>query len=53
MLIAGAVIALFILGLFFEALGSGPKSDAEWQNDTDRDIPTGHTLEVEVPVTHA
>lgn len=35
MLIAGLVVFLFIVGLFLQALTSGPKADPEWQSDTD------------------
>ena len=54
MLIAGVVMILFILGLFFEMLGSRPKTEAEWQNDTEREpASTPAQSEVHVPVTHA
>jgi len=57
MMIAGVVTILFILGLFFEMLGSAPKTDAEWQIDTDREpvstnIPVP-TLDVTVPAPSA
>jgi hypothetical protein len=54
MLIAGVVMILFILGLFFEMLGSRPRTEAEWQNDTEREpASTPAQSEVHVPVTHA
>jgi len=37
MLIAGVVMILFILGLFFEMLGTRPSSETEGQNDTERE----------------
>lgn len=40
MLIAGLIVLLFILGLFLQALTSGPKADAEWQSDTDGEFAT-------------
>ena len=53
MMIIGVVMILFILGLFFEALGSRPKSDSEWQNDTERESPsTSGVLEASVTATH-
>ena len=48
MMITGAVMILFILGLFFESLASRPKSDAEWQNDTDVE-----GTNTPAPLTHA
>lgn len=51
-MIAGTVMVLFILGLFFEMLGSRPRSDAEWQNDTEHDTSTTQrAIEAHVPVT--
>ena len=45
---------LFILGLFFEMLGSRPKTEAEWQIDTEREpAPTTAPADAHVPVTHA
>ena len=54
MLIAGVVMILFILGLFFEMLGSRPKTESEWQIDTKREpVPTPAPPDTQVPVTHA
>jgi hypothetical protein len=51
MLIAGTIVVLFILGLFFSMLGSGPKTDAEWQIDTEREeLSTAAEVEEELPV---
>ena len=50
MLIAGLVVFLLILGLFLQALTSGPKSEPEWQPDE----PEWHPdTEEEVPTTPA
>jgi hypothetical protein len=38
MLIAGAVVILFIVGLFLEMLSSSPRTAAEWDSDTDREL---------------
>jgi hypothetical protein len=53
-LIAGTVVILFILGLFFEMLASRPKSDAEGQNDSQSE-PTTTPAEPAppVPAVHA
>lgn len=40
MMIAGLVLLLFILGLFLQALTSSPRAEAEWQFDTDAELPT-------------
>jgi hypothetical protein len=40
MMIAGLVVLLFILGLFLQALTASPRSEAEWQFDTDAELPT-------------
>jgi hypothetical protein len=40
MMIAGLVVFLLILGMFLQALTSSPRSEAEWQSDTDEDIPS-------------
>lgn len=40
MVIGGIVILLIILGLFLEAVTMPPKSEAEWQKDTDDEFPT-------------
>ena len=41
MLIAGAVVILFIVGLFLEMVSSSPKAEPEWHSDTEDD--TLHT----------
>ena len=54
MLIAGAVVILFIVGLFLEMLSSSPKNNAEWDFDTDREPnATPETAEVPSPVLPA
>lgn len=35
MLVAAAVVLFFILGMFLSMLGSSPKSDTEWQPDSE------------------
>ncbi len=53
-MIAAMVMMLFILGLFFEMLGSRPKSDAEWQNDTDADVlATAQPVEAQLPAARS
>jgi hypothetical protein len=50
MMIAGVVMILFILGLFFSMLGPQPRPDVEGQNDTEREHPsTVEPAEVSVP----
>lgn len=53
MLITGVVVVLFILGLFFEMLGSQPRRDEEGQIDTERDPVSPSQVESTVPVPHA
>lgn len=36
MLVGAAIAALFIIGLFFEMIGSPPKHDSKWHSDTER-----------------
>jgi hypothetical protein len=45
-MIAGVVVTLFILGLFFEMLSSSPKSEPERQFDTESEASS-------TPVAHA
>ena len=40
MMIAGIVVILFIMGLFFEMLSSSPRREDEWQADTDSELNT-------------
>lgn len=40
MVIGGIIILLIILGLFLEAVTMRPRSDAEWQKDTDDEFST-------------
>ena len=52
-MIAGTVMLMFILGLFFSMLGQQPKKDPEWQNDTDRELAaTPAVADQGVPVAH-
>jgi hypothetical protein len=52
MMIAGVVMILFILGLFFSMLGPQPRPYVEGQNDTDREQPsTADPVEAQVPAT--
>ncbi|HEY1272139.1 MAG TPA: hypothetical protein VGF08_09155 [Terriglobales bacterium] len=54
MLIAGAVVILFIVGLFLEMLSSSPKSSVEWESDTDRELnATPDAAEAHSPVLPA
>jgi len=54
MLIAGAVVILFIVGLFLEMLSSSPKSGVEWESDTDREPnATPEAAETPSPVLQA
>lgn len=47
-MIAGLVVLLLILGMFLQALTSSPRSDAEWQTDTEPDpLTTPPEVEVE------
>jgi hypothetical protein len=41
MMVAMAVVLFFILGMFLSMLGSSPRSEAEWQADTE---PAGDEL---------
>lgn len=49
-MIAGLVVLLVILCMFLQTVTSQPRSDAEWQNDTEQEPETtpAHTEE-----THA
>ena len=40
MLVAGVVLVLLILGLFFEMLTMSPKPEPEWNIDTEEEFPT-------------
>jgi hypothetical protein len=40
MVIGGIIILLIILGLFLEAVTMSPRSDAEWQKDTEDEVST-------------
>jgi hypothetical protein len=40
MVIGGVIILLIILGLFLEAVTMSPRSDAEWQKDTEDELST-------------
>lgn len=42
-MIAGLVVLLFILGLFLQALTASPRSDSEWQFDTQEELLTTPT----------
>lgn len=45
MIIGGVVVLLLILSMFLQVLTNRPKSDSEWQNDTDGEIPTTQAID--------
>jgi hypothetical protein len=54
MLVGGLIVLLLILGLFLQALTAAPRSQGEWQFDTDDELaPTSAPAETETTVLAA
>jgi hypothetical protein len=50
MLIAGAVVTLFIVGLFLEMLSSSPKTEGQGHVDTESESSSTHPIgDIEAP----